>query len=104
MNRYFALAYAAGASAVYLVLAALASLDTGFHAPPYVFEWWHPALAAVIGSVSVIAPAIYLGSRQPEECRECVKAARRYARLETERDELKKALVELPVERITGER
>lgn len=92
MNRYFALAYLGGTAAFYLLLASFAGIDVS---KAYVFTWWHPALAAFVGGVAIIPPAIYLGSRAPDDCRDCVKAARKYARLETERDELKQALLAL---------
>lgn len=97
------MAYVGGAAAVYLFLTGFAGLDIE-HPSHSVFLWWRPGLTAFIGCVGIISPAIYLGARAPDDCRECVKAARKYARLETERDELKRALVELPVDRITERR
>jgi len=94
VNRWFALAYIGGTMAFYLFLSACAGWDLD-HPSRSEFLWWRPGLAAFIGACGVIAPAIYLGSRQPQECMDCAKAARRYARLETERNELKSALLAL---------
>jgi hypothetical protein len=94
VNRWLALAYVGGLSALYLFLSAFAGWDLD-HSERSVFLWWRPGLGAFISACGVIAPAIYLGSRKPQECLDCGKAARKYARLETERNELRTALLAL---------
>ncbi len=92
MSRWYAMAYAGGVFAVYLMMAFVADVSE-VHA--WTFHWWHPALAAFTGSLAVIPAGIYFGQLDPMECSDCDKADRRLMRVEKERDELKQALLAL---------